>query len=170
MADDYTTKKKKMMADAERERAAKEFLDNERSMGRIPVGVSPEVEGVPRRYAREEDQTTEDGGTRKLETLEKMERNPLESIDMRQFEPMKELSRTKKLETLEKMERKPLESIAMRQFEPMSESVRTGELEELKRMERKPLTYLDMRQFEPMSESVRTKDAMNRDKLNTTKK
>lgn len=48
MADDYTTKKKKMMADAERENAGKSFLDNERLMGRIPVGVSPEVEGGPK--------------------------------------------------------------------------------------------------------------------------
>jgi hypothetical protein len=48
MADDYTTKKKKMMADAERQNAGKSFLDNERLMGRIPVGVSPEVEGGPR--------------------------------------------------------------------------------------------------------------------------
>jgi len=48
MADDYTTKKKKMVADAERENAGKSFLDNERSMGRIPVGVSPEVEGGPK--------------------------------------------------------------------------------------------------------------------------
>ena len=48
MADDYTTKKKKMMADAERQNAGKSFLDNERLMGRIPVGVSPEVEGAPR--------------------------------------------------------------------------------------------------------------------------
>jgi hypothetical protein len=47
MADDYTTKKKKMVADAERENAGKSFLDNERLMGRIPVGVSPEVEGGP---------------------------------------------------------------------------------------------------------------------------
>jgi hypothetical protein len=48
MADDYTTKKKKMVADAERENAGKSFLDNERLMGRIPVGVSPEVEGGPK--------------------------------------------------------------------------------------------------------------------------
>jgi len=48
MADDYTTKKKKMVADAERQNAGKSFLDNERSMGRIPVGVSPEVEGGPK--------------------------------------------------------------------------------------------------------------------------
>jgi len=48
MADDYTTKKKKMMAEAERQNAGKSFLDNERSMGRIPVGVSPEVEGGPK--------------------------------------------------------------------------------------------------------------------------
>lgn len=48
MADDYTTKKKRMMADAERENAGKSFLDNERLMGRIPVGVSPEVEGGPK--------------------------------------------------------------------------------------------------------------------------
>ena len=48
MADDYTTKKKKMVAEAERQNAGKSFLDNERSMGRIPVGVSPEVEGGPK--------------------------------------------------------------------------------------------------------------------------
>jgi hypothetical protein len=48
MADDYTTKKKKMVADAERENARKEILSNERVMGRIPVSFSPEVEGAPK--------------------------------------------------------------------------------------------------------------------------
>lgn len=35
MADDYTTKKKKMVADAERESAAKDFVGNEKDMGRL---------------------------------------------------------------------------------------------------------------------------------------
>jgi hypothetical protein len=46
--DDYTTQKKKMVAEAERENARKEILNNERIMGRIPVSVSPEVEGAPK--------------------------------------------------------------------------------------------------------------------------
>jgi hypothetical protein len=41
MADDYTTKKKKMVADAERERAAKEFVGNEKDMGRYDIGRDP---------------------------------------------------------------------------------------------------------------------------------
>jgi hypothetical protein len=81
MVDDYTTKKKKMVADAERESAAKDFISNERSMGRTSVG--------------EGDQDAEDDGTKKLEKLGKYERKPLPSIDMRTFEPMSEAVRTK---------------------------------------------------------------------------